>query len=724
MTKSKLRLWMLLFFLALAIPTAALILRSYSELKWEALHQQRLLAEELAIRIDDAFTALINREEAQTFHDYQFNTFEDTATALPRSPLAALPPKSGFPGLIGYFQVDAVGGFSTPHVPVDLAGQPDDANRMGRQALQQRLLSILQENRLVERGNGTISKLKGSPVPDRVQSELRLYDDAGMDAPGIPAEGKGDEARPGASTAPMLSRRDPASNLAQSAFDQLGLQGSAPQQKNKSTQYGSLRDLKLDDTYVSVTKDSLAAVSPVQGFLEKKRIASKESQREQLKQERHLRTVIEEERSARQRRETRSTVASLASEAASEADHDRLAMSVDEKTALDRGNRIHTFESEIDSFDLRLLDSGHFVLFRKVWRNDQRYIQGALIQPEPFLQGVIESIYEISPLARSGSLLVAYQADVFTAFHPQEDSRKVSAAGELTGALLLQRGLSAPLGDLQLLFSVNQLAAPTGSGIIHWLSLMLIIVLCGGFLLMYRMALRQLELARQQQDFVSAVSHELKTPLTSIRLYAEMLREGWTSREKQNSYYDFIFFESERLSRLINNVLQLARLSHNHVSVELNPVQVSELMDSLGSKISNQIERAGFQLHLNCDPEANESSIQVDRDYFTQIMINLVDNALKFSKQADHKQIDINCNRLRDGSIQFSVRDYGPGIGSGQMKKIFRLFYRTENELTRETVGTGIGLALVNQLAQGMNGRVDVVNLKPGAEFRLRFPMS
>jgi signal transduction histidine kinase len=99
-----------------------------------------------------------------------------------------------------------------------------------------------------------------------------------------------------------------------------------------------------------------------------------------------------------------------------------------------------------------------------------------------------------------------------------------------------------------------------------------------------------------------------------------------------------------------------------------------------------------------------------------------VDNALKFSAKAEKKVIDIRCRQISDGSVQFSVRDYGPGVPRDQMKKIFKLFYRSENELTRETVGTGIGLALVRQLAQTMQGRVDVVNREPGVEFKVAFP--
>jgi signal transduction histidine kinase len=247
-------------------------------------------------------------------------------------------------------------------------------------------------------------------------------------------------------------------------------------------------------------------------------------------------------------------------------------------------------------------------------------------------------------------------------------------------------------------------------------------VACVGLLLMYRLGLGQIRLARQQQDFVSAVSHELKTPLTSIRMYAEMLGEGWAPEEKKRDYYHFILDESERLSRLINNVLQLARLTRNDLKVNLKPRSAGELMDLVRSKITTQVERAHFTLNLHCPAEAAGLVVEVDVDYFTQILINLVDNALKFSAKAEKRAVDIGYRSVDGQGVTFTVRDYGPGIAKGQMQKIFELFYRSENELTRETVGTGIGLALVRQLAAAMNGRVDVLNVDPGAEFGVRFP--
>jgi signal transduction histidine kinase len=342
-----------------------------------------------------------------------------------------------------------------------------------------------------------------------------------------------------------------------------------------------------------------------------------------------------------------------------------------------------------------------------------------LIEQQPFVQGLIETMFLDTALSTMSDLLVAYRGDVFSAFSGRAARDYLPSAEALHSTLLYQTRLSAPLSDMELILSINRLPAGPAGRVIAWVAIILFMVLCGGFFLMYRLGARQIDLTRQQQDFVSAVSHELKTPLTSIRMYGEMLREGWASDEKKMLYYDYIFDESERLSRLITNVLQLARMTRNNLRIDTKPLTVAELMEGVRSRVSSQVERAGFVLNMHCEREAGQAIIQADPDGFTQIFINLVDNAIKFSASAQQKIIDIGCQRLRDGSVQFSVRDYGPGVPADQMKKIFKLFYRSESELTRETVGTGIGLALVHQLARAMGGQVDVVNREPGAEFRV-----
>jgi len=373
--------------------------------------------------------------------------------------------------------------------------------------------------------------------------------------------------------------------------------------------------------------------------------------------------------------------------------------------------------------DFVLLDSGHFVLFRKVWRNGQRTIQGALIGQEPFLRGAFSQPFQGTALAQMSNLVVAYQGDVLSVIPGRGGRQVYASAEELEGTQLYQTRLSAPLGNLQLLWTINRLPAGPGAGIVTWTSGVLFGMLTLGFLTLYRLGLRQITLARQQQDFISAVSHELKTPLTFIRMYGEMLREGWVSEDKKREYYDFIHDESERLSRLIVNVLQLARMERNDLHLNMKSVRVANLMDLLRSKVNGQIERTGFKMHFQMEESCAECELQVDADAFSQIIINLVDNALKFAVRAENKTIDISVRTRGADAVIWSVRDYGPGVPRSQMKKMFQLFYRPGSELTRETAGTGIGLALVRQLAHAMGGEVDVLNREPGAEFEVVLPV-
>jgi signal transduction histidine kinase len=703
--RKKLRRWLSVFFLALAIPTGILVYQAYSQLKWESFHRHRVLAEELATRIDARIIELVNSEEARSFADYAFlNVAGDpSANFLQRSPLSAYPHTSPIPGLIGYFQVDTHGAFTTPLVPsAGTAASSYGISAMEleqRLALQQQIEQILNRNRLVQgSATGKVASRKAD-VETPHATEARRDMQPGLAAP------LGAGVKDGLQQRALDDRDVPASvELAeeqvsgQAAFDRLNKATAPAEQEKKQpsiSNLGRVEDLKLDYRYQSESADEVqrqvTSVAPV---------ATKRARKE------------------------RSALPELADESGASYFEDAREANASVPERLKSEMRIRTFESEIDPFEFSLLEGGHFVLFRKVWRDGQRYIQGALIEQQPFVQGLIETMFLDTALSNMSDLLVAYRGDVFSAFSGRAAREYLSSAETLSGTLLYQTPLSAPLGDVELILSINRLPVGAGSRLISWLAAILFMVLCGGFYLMYRLGAGQIDLTRQQQDFVSAVSHELKTPLTSIRMYGEMLREGWASEEKKSVYYDYIFDESERLSRLIANVLQLARMTRNSLQVDTKSLGVAELMDGIQSRVSSQVERAGFELSMNCEPEAGQATIQADPDWFIQIFINLVDNAIKFSAGAEQKVIDIGAQRLRNGSVQFSVRDYGPGVPADQMKKIFKLFYRSENELTRETVGTGIGLALVHQLARAMGGQVDVVNREPGAEFRVNIAAS
>ncbi len=710
--KRRLRLLLALFFLALAVPAAVLILEAFSQLKWEAVHRHRELAAELTARIDSELTAVIDAEEARSFADYGFLVVsgDPASSFVQRSPLSAYPVASPIPGLIGYFQVDAEGRFSTPLLPppgsMPQSHGISDRELDERLAQQERVQRVLSANRLVQAGSvdrdrrGARSEAGLGGVADDAQRDTKVRletyplsaQESASQLTAVSAAGELDDAPGNLPKSEQVPR-------SQVGFDELNAPPAlAPRAVGK---LGRVEDLKLDAPYRS--KIAAARQSPaVPG------------------------EVTTLEKSARKERGAlpEAPLASVPEEAAAYTAEGKAATAAQVRAnTLPRATGpIRTFESEVDPFEFSRLQSGHLVLFRKVWREDQRYIQGALLEPEEFLHAVFQSAFLGTGLSRMSDLILAYDGEVVSAFSGKVPRGYLTSAEELRGALLYQTRLSAPLSHLEMIFSITRLPAGPGAGVVTWVASSLTVVLLVGFYLMYRLGARQIDLTRQQQDFVSAVSHELKTPLTSIRMYGELLREGWASEEKKRVYYDYIHEESERLSRLIGNVLQLARMTRNDTGVELRPVTVAELMDGVRSKVSSQIDRAGFVLNLSCEPRAGSVTIEVDPDRFTQIVINLVDNAIKFAAQAQTKSIDISAQRSSEGRVEIAVRDYGPGVQRDQMKKIFKLFYRSETELTRDTVGTGIGLALAHQLARTMKAEIDVVNRSPGAEFRVSFP--
>ena len=755
--KGRLKRLLALFFLALAVPTGILIWQAYGQLKWEAFHQHRIAAEDLTGRINSGLIDMIRIADARSFADFSFlNVAGDTQyNFVQRSPLSAYPVSGDLPGVVGYFQVDPGGSFSTPLLPP--AGTA--AEKLGiaateyeaRVELAEEILAVLAENRLVNSRADTGARRGGqfSPGEPEGASEYRSQDleeavvTGSRQADEMPAA----EAQPGGGfrvtaerasapapradsfedadeiddvIAPGASGAAPAEirQYSQQAFDELkqarAQPAAAPATAGNLPSEGRFRDAATDNERVNGPLSSANSIGKVADLQLDAKLQQKSENAELAEDE--VRAAADGPASpGRAKRREQIALAESAPAA------NRQVIS---NVAGPSDLRISTFESEIDPFEFSLLDSGHFVLFRNVWREGERYIQGLLIDSNAFVSAAIEQEFVDSTVSAMSDLIVGYRDDVIRIARGRVDSSYPGTAGQMQGALLYRSRLSAPLDSLELIFSVTQLPRGPGAVVLGWVTIVLAMVFVGGFVMLYRLGLSQINLARQQQDFVSAVSHELKTPLTSIRMYGEMLREGWADEEKRQDYYEFIHDESERLTRMISNVLQLSNITRNEPSFELKPVNVAELMSNIESKIATQAERGGFSLNFIRDDVAIGATIRIDEDCFAQIVINLVDNAIKFSRDAESKSIDISCRISGDKHVVFAVRDYGPGIPKDQMKKIFRLFYRTESELTRETVGTGIGLAIVHQLTTAMHGKVDVVNTEPGAEFRVSIPQA
>jgi signal transduction histidine kinase len=684
--------------LCLAMPLALLLSRVYTQLEREVVYQYRVAAEEAVYRLNQRLADMLQAEENRAFDEYSFLKVTTNpllqGTAVTTSPLSELPPKSAVPGVIGYFQINPDGSVQSPVLP-ELGETELSANverfGFGAPELAKRLTLRRRLEHLLRAGTPVAQPKSSSALP--LSEPMDQSADAAQGSL-VPAKGttflETDALRKDVAASANLALRD-----AELAVPPPGAPAEFRQQTNPVQQFpGTKASPYRGSRKEQVALPEQSTASQVQGALER------------------LNTMPQSPGGQ--------TVSGAAARQQAPA-------AAEPQAKRQEAVKILTFESEVDPFQFTVLPGGPLVFFRKAWRNNLRYIQGFVVDQNEFLQPLIEASTNGTTIAQQAALAVQYKGNPLFTSLPMSPERAAPATS--TVLPIYRTRLATPLEVVELVFSVSHIPRGTSATVVDLLVLALVLVLVAGHYGIYRVGMQHIELAAQRSDFVSAVSHELKTPLTSIRMYGEMLRAGWiTDDTRRQAYYNFIFFESERLSRLIANVLQLARLTNHDAPLPLKEYSLRQLLDLVRSKVSTQVEAASFALQLVEPADAQTVDTYTglaDADAFVQIFINLVDNAIKFSANAEQKCIAVGLRLPPGRPLQavFFVRDYGPGVARDQMPRIFQLFYRAENELTRHTQGTGIGLALVKALATKMHAKVEVQNQTPGAEFRLLLPV-
>ncbi|HEY0724513.1 MAG TPA: HAMP domain-containing sensor histidine kinase, partial [Pyrinomonadaceae bacterium] len=212
---------------------------------------------------------------------------------------------------------------------------------------------------------------------------------------------------------------------------------------------------------------------------------------------------------------------------------------------------------------------------------------------------------------------------------------------------------------------------------------------------------------------------ELRTPLSLIRLYAETLELGRiTTQEKKNEYYGIIRKESERLSALINNILDFSRIEAGRKEYDFRETDIAELVRNTLDSYRYQIEQQGFALEEQIDPVP---AVKVDREAIARALVNLVNNALKYSDSEKFLGIRL----YRDQSVlKLEVSDRGIGIERNEQARIFEKFYRTCDPLVHNTKGSGLGLSLVRHITQAHGGDVEVESIPGrGSKFTVWLPL-
>jgi signal transduction histidine kinase len=256
----------------------------------------------------------------------------------------------------------------------------------------------------------------------------------------------------------------------------------------------------------------------------------------------------------------------------------------------------------------------------------------------------------------------------------------------------------------------------TGFLIIGGLSLFL----AGGVWLTYRNVAKEMALAKIKSDFVSNVSHELRTPLSLIRLYAETLEMGrLKSPEKAQEYYGIIRKESERLTALINNILDFSRIEAGRKEYSFRETNLAELVRNTLDSYRYQIEQHGFVFQQNIAEDL--PPLWVDREAIARSVLNLVNNALKYSRE--ERYLGVNLYRANSG-VKLEVVDRGIGIPRSEQFKIFEKFYRASDPLVHNTKGTGLGLSLVRHIVEAHGGQVWVESAPGrGSKFTIALPL-
>jgi signal transduction histidine kinase len=362
---------------------------------------------------------------------------------------------------------------------------------------------------------------------------------------------------------------------------------------------------------------------------------------------------------------------------------------------------VERFQAEVAPLQAVAIDGDRMFIFRRIGINGQIYRQGFVLELQPFLDHLLTTYYTTQPI--SGYTRLALNA-----------AGRSAVGRPSTGQAMLQeknwvaaRTFPAPFGFLSAeMVAVSLPSSPARQTLTLALAV-LGVVMVAGLVTIYKSARAVLDLSERRSRFVSAVSHELKTPLTNIRMYIEMLDQGIAATpEREQEYFGILASESARLSGLINNVLELSRLEKQTRRFDLRQGDLSDVLDEVQAVMGESLAREGFELTVT---SGDIPACTYDREVLVQVLINLMENSIKFGRHLPEKGITI-ATGTGEGGITLKVSDTGPGIPKRALKRVFDDFYRVDNDLNRTTGGTGIGLALVKKFVVAMGGRVKAEN--------------
>jgi signal transduction histidine kinase len=630
---------------ALSIPLAYFVLRTYWSLEQEEVAQLRYFGVTIFDQMQEELTSLVLEEEGRPIDQYRYNYIPADqvpgSRGLSRSPLSKLP-KQRY--ILGYLQNNPDGSFQTPLVDTEKSIPPEKT----------RVVAQLNEA-------NNIFNLKRTTVPE------------------------GFEAKP----AEMIAKEE---------------KEEAPTFAGK---YLDLSRSKKQKAYLGREKGRVEQVTPGQAF----NLAQRDQQ--QVPEEIWQQPEAQAEKDVASSVDDRMTTKSLEEKGLLEEERYRA-----EPARASRPSPSFDTEKlqiEVDPLQSVFINDSQVFIFRRIVINNQVYRQGFIIMVQGFLNRLADEYFARQPMARFTNLRLSVM--------DQGREAAMVQAGVVVQhpRFSLDRGFPRPFSFLRVTLTSEQIPRSVGRRTLNIMMVVLALIVLMGLFAIYQSARAVVGLSERRSRFVSSVTHELKTPLTNIRMYIEMLEQGIArDHEREQEYFRILGSESSRLSRLINNVLEFSKLEKRQRHLNLQEGAFEEVIQEVKEVMQEKLREEAFILKVETE---KVQPFKYDREAMIQVLINLLDNSMKFGKSSPRREITLRV-WSEGASVKISVADTGPGIPPYGLKKIFDDFYRVDSDLTRATGGTGIGLALVKKLITAMAGTVTATNNDgPGCTITISLPI-
>ncbi len=678
----KLRYLILIFCICLSLPLGWFVFRSHQSMEQEESAQLRYFAQTLFEEMERELALLVQEEEKRAIDEYNY-TYSPSGSSGEniRSPLSQPPQKSY---IIGYMQNNPDGSFHSPLF------ENTDSISAELRTVENRLRQV---NEIFNRKRASATEIfEIRPVPEIASlapSKAKLPETKGKKEQAVKAEEE--------QTQSFADRY-----LARSkSKEQKSYLGEKQKRMEKITVNQAMNLARQDADMVKKESQEMKNNAPSQRDQSESDVSAENSEDSAMLSAAEEAVADEKWTGNEYAAKPPAVSAPARTDTASGRTANEYAAKHPAVSEPVRTPEPEKLQAEVDPMQSVFIDENQIFIFRRIALRNQIFRQGFVISASDFLEYLKNTHFMPQPLS-------AFTQMELHITDRGETRVSVNAGADAQPARFsLRHDFPRPFSFLHAGLFCREIPPSAGRRTLHIMMTVLAGVFFTGLFAIYRSVQAVSELSERKSKFVSSVTHELKTPLTNIRMYIEMLEQGIArSPEREQEYFRILDSENARLSRLISNILEFSKLEKKQLRLNLRTGIFDDVMQEVRQVMNEKLLREGFALKVESE---KIQAFAYDAELMIQVMINLMENSMKFGKKSAKKEILVRISS-DEKQVHISVSDTGPGIPRNALKKVFDDFYRVDSPLIRTTPGTGIGLAFVKKVVNAMHGKVRAVN--------------